>query len=319
MYGLWLFSTSFCLFQFEWFVIHHDHVRFHRFLCPPWQKVQLESKELMAACLRKIPGLSKVKLIGIRRSLVITCQVEKHFELLIDTFLQSFVLLVVTLSEVNWLCRHCPINVLSHYISYQLCSFWVHNIVMQKVPLIKETSLHSILNGCILIFSCLLHEYIQMCLKSAMTGNTLNWRCWMTIIPPLPRISQSMMALIEIHSLLSSADAVWIWTEPHSLRLHIKLTIQKEVMNGAILQQVATQLLYILDKLHRSFIFIEGITYHDLGVISGCFSGVHSAKSAVQRLSARLRDRLVACSGSGQTEGHSQENVLLSGAVAAEA
>ena len=36
----------------------------HRFLCPPWQKVQLESKELMAACLRKIPGLSKVKLIG---------------------------------------------------------------------------------------------------------------------------------------------------------------------------------------------------------------------------------------------------------------
>jgi NMD protein affecting ribosome stability and mRNA decay len=34
-------------------------------------------------------------------------------------------------------------------------------------------------------------------------------------------------------------DAVWIWTEPHSLRLHIKLTIQKEVMNGAVLQQAA--------------------------------------------------------------------------------
>jgi nonsense-mediated mRNA decay protein 3 len=32
-------------------------------------------------------------------------------------------------------------------------------------------------------------------------------------------------------------DAVWIWTEPHSLRLKIKLTIQKEVINGAILQQ----------------------------------------------------------------------------------
>ena len=40
-------------------------VLFCRFLCPPWQKVQLESKELMAACLRKIPGLSKVKLIGV--------------------------------------------------------------------------------------------------------------------------------------------------------------------------------------------------------------------------------------------------------------
>ncbi len=34
-----------------------------RFLLPPWSSVQLESKELLAACLRKIPGLSKVKLI----------------------------------------------------------------------------------------------------------------------------------------------------------------------------------------------------------------------------------------------------------------
>lgn len=127
------------------------------------------------------------------------------------------------------------------------------------------------------------------------------------------------MILSKIHPSLSSADAVWIWTEPHSLRLHIKLTIQKEVMNGAILQQVTTQLLCILDVPHRSLHFIAGITYSDLDVISGCFSGVHSAKSAMQRLSARLRDRLVACSGSGQTEGHSQENILLSGAVAVEA
>ncbi|KAF0699364.1 Aste57867_10080 [Aphanomyces stellatus] len=32
-------------------------------------------------------------------------------------------------------------------------------------------------------------------------------------------------------------DAGWIWTEPHSKRLKLKLTVQKEVMNGAILQQ----------------------------------------------------------------------------------
>ena len=32
-------------------------------------------------------------------------------------------------------------------------------------------------------------------------------------------------------------DAVWIWTEPHSLRLKIKITVQKEVKGGAILQQ----------------------------------------------------------------------------------
>jgi nonsense-mediated mRNA decay protein 3 len=32
-------------------------------------------------------------------------------------------------------------------------------------------------------------------------------------------------------------DAVWVWTEPHSMRLKIKLTVQKEIMNGAVIQQ----------------------------------------------------------------------------------
>uniref|UniRef100_A0AAY4E939 60S ribosomal export protein NMD3 n=1 Tax=Denticeps clupeoides TaxID=299321 RepID=A0AAY4E939_9TELE len=33
-------------------------------------------------------------------------------------------------------------------------------------------------------------------------------------------------------------DAGFLWTEPHSKRIKMKLTVQKEVMNGAILQQV---------------------------------------------------------------------------------
>jgi nonsense-mediated mRNA decay protein 3 len=32
-------------------------------------------------------------------------------------------------------------------------------------------------------------------------------------------------------------DAGFVWTEPHSKRLKVKLTVQSEVMNGAILQQ----------------------------------------------------------------------------------
>ena len=32
-------------------------------------------------------------------------------------------------------------------------------------------------------------------------------------------------------------DASWIWTEPHSMRLKVRLTIQKEVQIGTILQQ----------------------------------------------------------------------------------
>lgn len=32
-------------------------------------------------------------------------------------------------------------------------------------------------------------------------------------------------------------DASWIWTEPHCKRLKLKLTVQKEVVSNAILQQ----------------------------------------------------------------------------------
>ena len=33
-------------------------------------------------------------------------------------------------------------------------------------------------------------------------------------------------------------DAGFIWTEPHSKRIKVKLTIQAEVLGGAVLQQV---------------------------------------------------------------------------------
>ncbi|GFR91110.1 60S ribosomal export protein NMD3 [Elysia marginata] len=32
-------------------------------------------------------------------------------------------------------------------------------------------------------------------------------------------------------------DAGFVWTEPHSMRIKVKLTVQKEVMNGAVLEQ----------------------------------------------------------------------------------
>ena len=38
-------------------------------------------------------------------------------------------------------------------------------------------------------------------------------------------------------SKVNLVDAGFIWTEPHSRRLKLKLTIQAEVLNGAILQQ----------------------------------------------------------------------------------
>jgi len=42
---------------------------------------------------------------------------------------------------------------------------------------------------------------------------------------------------IKKQSNLKLVDASWVWTEPHSLRLKVRLTVQKEVQQGTILQQ----------------------------------------------------------------------------------
>jgi len=56
--------------------------------------------------------------------------------------------------------------------------------------------------------------------------------------------SRELMALclgkvsgIKRQANLKLIDASWIWTEPHSMRLKVRLTVQKEVQQGTILQQ----------------------------------------------------------------------------------
>lgn len=43
-------------------------------------------------------------------------------------------------------------------------------------------------------------------------------------------------------------DAAWIWTEPHSMRLKVRLTIQKEVQKGTILQQAFTVIFVVRNQ-----------------------------------------------------------------------
>lgn len=51
-------------------------------------------------------------------------------------------------------------------------------------------------------------------------------------------------------------DAGFIWTEPHSKRIKVKLTVQSEVMGGAVLQQVFTveftQIAQLCDDCRRA-------------------------------------------------------------------
>jgi nonsense-mediated mRNA decay protein 3 len=43
-------------------------------------------------------------------------------------------------------------------------------------------------------------------------------------------------------------DATWIWTEPHSMRLKVRLTIQREVQQGTILQQSFTAIFIVRNQ-----------------------------------------------------------------------
>ncbi|KAK2171343.1 hypothetical protein NP493_1077g00019 [Ridgeia piscesae] len=51
-------------------------------------------------------------------------------------------------------------------------------------------------------------------------------------------LSVCLKRIKGLNKLVRLVDAGFIWTEPHSKRIKVKLTIQKEVMNGALLQQV---------------------------------------------------------------------------------
>jgi nonsense-mediated mRNA decay protein 3 len=50
---------------------------------------------------------------------------------------------------------------------------------------------------------------------------------------------KAIPGLNEKNSEIKLIDAQWVWTEPHSKRLKVKIVVQKEIMNSAILQQSA--------------------------------------------------------------------------------
>ena len=111
------------------------------------------------------------------------------------------------------------------------------------------------------------------------------------------------------------------------MRLKIKITIQKEVMNGAILQQVDTlgptntQMPYI--HMHTCILYIHkhsSLLYYMLFVLSlGRSDRFHYPQPAVQELRGLLRSGRLACGGASASEGQPQEDLLLLGASHSEA
>jgi len=99
-------------------------------------------------------------------------------------------------------------------------------------------------NPCNMCVSCLkdkvdITEDINKTLTIHSCRNCGRWLCppWQELQLESKELMATCLRKISGLSKVKLIDAVWVWTEPHSLRLKIKLTIQKEVMNGAVLQQ----------------------------------------------------------------------------------
>jgi nonsense-mediated mRNA decay protein 3 len=135
----------------------------------------------------------------------------------------------------------------------QICVLIVFTIVLilllvliRNVPLVLVVTAEGKDLAIICIFQPLkLFGFLPLCLSLSLSLSFALASFWFRFLGPpwqaVPLESKELMimCLRKIGGLTSVkvTDAVWIWTEEHSLRLKIKLTVQKEVLNGALLQQ----------------------------------------------------------------------------------
>ncbi|KAJ1457410.1 NMD3 family-domain-containing protein [Pelagophyceae sp. CCMP2097] len=68
------------------------------------------------------------------------------------------------------------------------------------------------------------------------TGNTAH--AWLATELESKELMALCLKKIKGLKRVKVADAAWVWTEPHAMRLKLRLTVQKEVYNGAVLQQI---------------------------------------------------------------------------------
>lgn len=61
---------------------------------------------------------------------------------------------------------------------------------------------------------------------------------WVTCAPESKELLSICLKRVKGLNQVRLVDAGFVWTEPHSRRIKVKLTVQKEVMQGAVLQQM---------------------------------------------------------------------------------
>ncbi|XP_053315523.1 60S ribosomal export protein NMD3 [Spea bombifrons] len=139
----------------------------------------------------------------------------------------------VTSSQGNILCCQCGIPIEPNPANMCVACLRTQVDISEGIP--KQVSVH---------FCKQCERYLQP--PGTWIQCALESRELLTLCLKKLKASLSKVRLI---------DAGFIWTEPHSKRLKVKLTIQKEVLNGAILQQVFVvdyvMLSQMCDDCHR--------------------------------------------------------------------
>lgn len=174
-----------------------------RYLRPPWVEAKLESRELMAVCLRKV-GHSLLGNLG------------------------SFHGPVLSLPCPSWQIEQLRcLDYIMYAASSQL--FEEHWYCGQHARPYKKGGKQSRNINIATPFICITVSPVLSCAVCSPQHTP-------TPPPPPPPPPNEQ---IQINGLkkVKLVDASWIWTEPHSRRLKLKLTVQKEVGNGAVLQQ----------------------------------------------------------------------------------
>ena len=78
---------------------------------------------------------------------------------------------------------------------------------------------------------------------------------WVEAIPESPQLLALLLKKIRGLGKVKLVDASFIWTEPHSRRIKVKLVIQKEVMNNAIVEKSFPIEFMIQVKMYLFFSF----------------------------------------------------------------
>ena len=80
---------------------------------------------------------------------------------------------------------------------------------------------------------------VEMCRTCEQAGVNRWFRNpqWIALEPESAELLSLCLRKIRGLKGVQVVDASWIWTEPHSRRLKVKLTVRKEVLSGTTLQQ----------------------------------------------------------------------------------